>query len=103
LEVAGIVSDVGAAVSSIVVGQPVCALLSGGGYAERVVAPARQVLPIPQGVTLEDAAGLPEAACTVWSNLVMAANLQAGEVVLVHGGASGIGTHAIQHWAHGSR
>lgn len=96
LEVAGIVSDVGAAVSNIVVGQPVCALLSGGGYAERVVVPARQVLPIPQGVTLEDAAGLPEAACTVWSNLAMAANLQAGEVVLVHGGASGIGTHAIQ-------
>ena len=96
LEVAGIVSDVGAAVSNIVVGQPVCALLSGGGYAERVVVPARQVLPIPQGVTVEDAAGLPEAACTVWSNLVMAANLQAGEVVLVHGGASGIGTHAIQ-------
>lgn len=96
LEVAGIVSDVGAAVSNIVVGQPVCALLSGGGYAERVVASARQVLPIPQGVTLEDAAGLPEAACTVWSNLVMAANLQAGEVILVHGGASGIGTHAIQ-------
>jgi NADPH2:quinone reductase len=96
LEVAGIVSDVGAAVSNIVAGQPVCALLSGGGYAERVVVPARQVLPIPQGVTVEDAAGLPEAACTVWSNLVMAANLQAGEVVLVHGGASGVGTHAIQ-------
>lgn len=96
LEVAGIVSDVGAAVSNIVVGQPVCALLSGGGYAERVVVPARQVLPIPQGVTVEDAAGLPEAACTVWSNLVMAAHLQEGEVVLVHGGASGIGTHAIQ-------
>lgn len=96
LEVAGIVSDVGAGVSNIVVGQPVCALLSGGGYAERVAVPARQVLPIPPGVTVEDAAGLPEAACTVWSNLVMAAHLQAGEVVLVHGGASGIGTHAIQ-------
>lgn len=96
LEVAGIVSDVGAGVSNVAVGQPVCALLSGGGYAERVVVPARQVLPIPQGVNVEDAAGLPEAACTVWSNLVMAANLQAGEVVLVHGGASGIGTHAIQ-------
>lgn len=96
LEVAGIISDVGAAVSNVVVGQPVCALLSGGGYAERVVVPARQVLPIPQGVTVEDAAGLPEAACTVWSNLVMAAHLQEGEVVLVHGGASGIGTHAIQ-------
>ena len=96
LEVAGTISDVGAGVSNIVVGQPVCALLSGGGYAERVVVPARQVLPIPPGVTVEDAAGLPEAACTVWSNLVMAAQLQAGDVVLVHGGASGIGTHAIQ-------
>ena len=96
LEVAGIISDVGVSVSNIVVGQPVCALLSGGGYAERVVVPARQVLPIPPGVTVEDAAGLPEAACTVWSNLVMAAQLQAGDVVLVHGGASGIGTHAIQ-------
>ena len=96
LEVAGVISDVSAGVSNIVVGQPVCALLSGGGYAERVVVPARQVLPIPQGVAMEDAAGLPEAACTVWSNLVMAAHLQAGEFVLVHGGASGIGTHAIQ-------
>ena len=96
LEVSGVIAEVGAGVSNLSVGQQVCALLAGGGYAERVAVPARQVLPIPAGITLEDAAALPETACTVWSNLVMAAHLQPGEVVLVHGGASGIGTHAIQ-------
>lgn len=96
LEVSGVIVDVGAGVSNLSVGQQVCALLAGGGYAERVAVPARQVLPIPAGVTLQDAAALPETACTVWSNLVMAAHLRPGEVVLVHGGASGIGTHAIQ-------
>lgn len=77
-------------------GTPVCALLTGGGYAERVAVPATAVLPVPRGVPLEDAAGLPEAACTVWSNLVMTAGLQAGGWLLVHGGSSGIGTMAIQ-------
>lgn len=96
LEVSGVIAEVGEGVSALAVGQPVCALLAGGGYAERVAVPTRQVMSVPQGVTLQDAASLPEAACTVWSNLVMAAHLRAGEFVLVHGGASGIGTHAIQ-------
>lgn len=96
LEVAGVIADVGDDVSDLVVGQEVCALLAGGGYAEYVAAPAAQVMPVPAGVTLEDAAGLPEVACTVWSNLVMTARLAAGEFLLLHGGASGIGSHAIQ-------
>lgn len=96
LEVSGRIAEVGDGVADFVVGQPVCALLAGGGYAERVAVPARQVMPVPHGVTLQDAAGLPEAACTVWSNVVMTARLRAGEFVLIHGGASGIGTHAIQ-------
>jgi putative PIG3 family NAD(P)H quinone oxidoreductase len=96
LEVSGIVTAVGAGVTDPVVGQEVCALLAGGGYAEYVAAPAEQVMPIPAGVSVEDAAALPEVACTVWSNLVMTARLAAGEFVLLHGGASGIGTHAIQ-------
>lgn len=96
LEVSGVVAAVGDGVSEWNVGQEVCALLAGGGYAEYVVVPVGQVMPIPPGVSLQDAAGLPEVACTVWSNLVMAANLIPGEVLLVHGGASGIGTHAIQ-------
>jgi putative PIG3 family NAD(P)H quinone oxidoreductase len=78
------------------VGQPVCALLAGGGYAEYVAVPAGQVMPIPEGVERVHAAGLPEVACTVWSNLVMTAHLAAGQLVLIHGGSSGIGTHAIQ-------
>jgi len=78
------------------VGQPVCALLAGGGYAEYVAVPAPQLMPVPQTVELPHAAALPEVACTVWSNLVMAARLQPGETLLVHGGASGIGTHALQ-------
>ena len=96
LEVSGVVAEIGPEVTGLSVGQEVCALLAGGGYAERVAVPARQVLPVPHGVSLADAAGLPEAACTVWSNLVLAAHLQPGELVLVHGGASGIGTHAVQ-------
>jgi putative PIG3 family NAD(P)H quinone oxidoreductase len=96
LEVSGVVAALGPGVTNFFVGQEVCALLSGGGYAEYVSAPAAQVMPLPAGVSLEDAAGLPEAACTVWSNLAMAARLRAGESVLLHGGASGIGTHAIQ-------
>ena len=76
--------------------EEVCALLAGGGYASRVAVPEGQVLPKPAGVSLVEAAALPEAACTVWSNLVVVAGLSAGETVLVHGGASGIGTTAIQ-------
>lgn len=96
LEVSGRIAAVGDGVSEWTVGQEVCALLAGGGYAESVIVPAAQVMPIPAGVSLPDAAALPEVACTVWSNLVMAAHLAPGEVLLVHGGASGVGTHAIQ-------
>lgn len=96
LEVSGQIVDVGEGVTDFSVGQQVCALLSGGGYAEHVAAPAAQVMPIPSGVAVEDAAALPEVACTVWSNVVMAGRLAGGEFLLVHGGASGIGSHAIQ-------
>jgi len=96
LEVSGVIVEVGDDVVNLSPGQPVCALLAGGGYAELVAVPARQVLPIPDGIATADAAGLPEVACTVWSNLVMAGRLSPGEFVLVHGGAGGIGTHAIQ-------
>ena len=78
------------------VGDEVCALLSGGGYAESVAVPVGQLLPIPAGVDLADAAGIPEVACTVWSNLVDEAGLTEGDTVLLHGGSSGIGTMAIQ-------
>jgi putative PIG3 family NAD(P)H quinone oxidoreductase len=100
MEVSGVISEIGAEAGSGVtewsVGQEVCALLAGGGYAEYVAVPAGQVMPIPDGVDLVDAAGLPEVACTVWSNLVMTAHLSEGQLLLMHGGASGIGTHAIQ-------
>lgn len=96
LEVSGMVADVGVDVRGFATGQQVCALLAGGGYAELVSVPAGQVMPVPAGVPLADAAALPEAACTVWSNLVTTARLGRDEVVLVHGGASGIGTHAVQ-------
>ena len=96
LEVSGTIAEVGEGVDRWAVGQPVCALLSGGGYAEFVAVPQGQVMPVPDTVELHHAAALPEVACTVWSNLVMTADLSAGEVVLIHGGASGIGTHAIQ-------
>ncbi|AFR10965.1 NAD(P)H-quinone oxidoreductase [Nocardiopsis alba] len=78
------------------VGDRVCALLTGGGYAERVAVPVGQLLPIPKGMDPVEAAALPEVACTVWSNLVMVGRLRAGETVLIHGGGSGIGTFAIQ-------
>jgi NADPH2:quinone reductase len=71
-------------------------LLAGGGYAEYVAVPAGQILPIPGGVDLQDSAGIPEVACTVWSNLVMTAHLSEGQLLLMHGGASGVGSHAIQ-------
>ncbi|MEZ0364972.1 NAD(P)H-quinone oxidoreductase [Mycobacterium sp. pUA109] len=96
MEAAGVIAAVGAGVTEWSVGQEVCALLAGGGYAEYVAVPAGQVLPAPDGVELTDAAGLPEVACTVWSNLVLTAQLAAGQLLLIHGGASGVGSHAIQ-------
>ncbi|WP_237984326.1 NAD(P)H-quinone oxidoreductase [Mycobacterium avium] len=96
MEVSGVIAEVGDGVTEWSVGQEVCALLAGGGYAEYVAVPAGQLLPIPAGVDLVDAAGLPEVACTVWSNLVLIAGLRNGQLLLVHGGASGIGSHAIQ-------
>lgn len=96
LEVSGRIAALGDGVTGWSVGDEVCALLTGGGYAERVAVPAGQLLPVPDGVSLEDAAALPEVVSTVWSNLFMTANLQPGEVLLVHGGSSGIGTMAIQ-------
>ena len=96
MEVSGVITEVGSDVTNWSVGQEVCALLAGGGYAEYVAVPAGQLMPIPSGVDLVDAAGLPEVACTVWSNLVLTAHLCEGQLLLMHGGASGIGTHAIQ-------
>ena len=96
LECSGTVTELGPGVTSLSIGDEVCCLLSGGGYAERVAVPAGQTMPIPAGVDLITAAGLPEVACTVWSNLVMVALLQRGDWLLVHGGGSGIGTMAIQ-------
>lgn len=96
LECAGTVAALGEGVVGWEVGQQACALLAGGGYAQKVAVPASQLLPVPAGLDLVTAATLPEAACTVWSNLVMEAGLTAGQTLLVHGGASGIGTMAIQ-------
>jgi putative PIG3 family NAD(P)H quinone oxidoreductase len=96
LECSGRVAALGEGVTGWDVGDEVCALLAGGGYAERVAVPAAQLLPVPDGVDLVTAAGLPEVACTVWSNIAMAGRLAAGETFLVQGGSSGIGTHAIQ-------
>ncbi|WP_433267223.1 NAD(P)H-quinone oxidoreductase [Actinosynnema sp. CS-041913] len=96
LECSGTVAALGDGVSGWRVGDEVCALLAGGGYGSRVVVPAGQLLPVPDGVDLVTAASLPEVACTVWSNVVMLARLTEGETFLVHGGAGGIGTHAIQ-------
>jgi putative PIG3 family NAD(P)H quinone oxidoreductase len=96
LECSGTVSAVGDGAGDWAPGDEVCALLAGGGYAERVAVPAGQLLPVPAGVPLADAAALPEVVCTVWSNVFMAAGLRPGEVLLVHGGSSGVGTMAIQ-------
>ncbi|HEX6451255.1 MAG TPA: NAD(P)H-quinone oxidoreductase [Trebonia sp.] len=96
LECSGTVSAIGPDVTKFKVGDEVCALLSGGGYAERVAVPEGQLLPRPQSVTLTEAASLPETACTVYSNVFMTARLQPGEIILIHGGSSGIGTMAIQ-------
>jgi putative PIG3 family NAD(P)H quinone oxidoreductase len=104
LECSGRIAALGADVAGWQVGDEVCALLSGGGYAEKVAVPAGQVLPVPSGVALVDAAALPEVVCTVWSNVFQLAALQPGEVFLVHGGTSGIGTMAIQLASrHGAR
>ncbi|WP_445402616.1 NAD(P)H-quinone oxidoreductase [Streptomyces sp. LE64] len=96
LECSGRVAALGPGVAGWSVGDEVCALLSGGGYAERVAVPVGQLLPKPAGVSLVEAAALPEVACTVWSNLFMVARLRPAETVLLHGGGSGIGTLAIQ-------
>lgn len=96
LEVSGIVAALGDGVSEVAVGDRVCALLPGGGYAELAVCPVGQLLPVPPQLDLVDAAALPEAIATVWSNVFMTAALRAGETLLVHGGSSGIGTMAIQ-------
>lgn len=96
LECSGRISELGDGVEGWRVGDEVCALLAGGGYAEKVAVPAAQLLPIPPGVDLVTAGGLPEVVCTVWSNVVDKGRLAAGETFLVHGGTSGIGSHAIQ-------
>jgi len=96
LEVSGTVVAVGEGVQRWQLGDRVCALVNGGGYAEYAVAPADQCLPVPEGLDLEDAAALPETLFTVWHNLWQRARLQPGETLLIHGGASGIGTTAIQ-------
>lgn len=96
LECSGRIAEVGPGVSGWAVGDEVCALLAGGGYAEKVAVPAGQLLPLPKGMGLTQAAALPEVVCTVWSNVFMVAHLRPGETLLVHGGSSGIGTMAIQ-------
>ena len=96
LECSGTIVALGEGVAGWAIGDRVCALLAGGGYAEQVAVPAAQLLPVPAGLTLVQAAALPEVACTVWSNVFMRAALQPGELLLVHGGASGIGTMAVQ-------
>lgn len=96
LECSGVISATGPGVRDHRVGERVCALLAGGGYAERVAVPEGQLLPVPTGLSLQEAAALPEVACTVWSNVVDIARLRKGETLLVHGGGGGIGTFAIQ-------
>ena len=96
LECSGTIEALGEGVTGWTVGDEVCALLAGGGYAELVAVPVGQLLPVPAGLTLLEAAALPEVVCTVWSNVFLTAALQPGETLLVHGGSSGIGTIAIQ-------
>ena len=96
LECSGRVAEVGSDVTEWSEGDQACALLTGGGYAERVTVPAAQLLPVPRGLSLTEAAALPEAVCTAWSNLFHLAHLRPAETVLVHGGASGVGTMAVQ-------
>lgn len=96
MECSGTVAAVGEGVTGWAEGDPACALLSGGGYASQAAVPAAQLLPVPAAVSLVEAAALPEVVCTVYANVFMGARLTAGETLLVHGGASGIGTMAIQ-------
>src|SRR2546423_5486728 len=96
LECSGRIVEVGSGVEGFAPGDEVCALLAGGGYAQRVAVPAGQVAPLPKSMSLLEAGGLMETLCTVWSNVFMLAGLTAGETLLVHGGSSGIGTAAIQ-------
>ncbi|GID97278.1 NAD(P)H-quinone oxidoreductase [Amorphoplanes digitatis] len=96
LECSGVITAIGPGVTGRHVGERVCALLAGGGYAEQVAVPEGQLLPVPQGMSLQEAAALPEVACTVWSNVVDIARLRKGDTLLVHGGGGGIGTFAVQ-------
>ena len=96
LEVSGTISVLGERATGWKVGDQVCALLAAGGYAEQVAVPVAQLLPVPETVSLVEAAALPEVVNTVWSNVFMTANLQPGQTILIHGGSSGIGTMAIQ-------
>ncbi|GAB08254.1 putative oxidoreductase [Gordonia araii NBRC 100433] len=96
LEISGTVAALGPGVEGVSVGDEVCALIAGGGYAQYTVVPAGQLLPVPSGIPVVDAAALPEVASTVWSTVIMDAGLKEGELFLVHGGGGGIGTHAIQ-------
>lgn len=95
LEVSGTIAALGEGASRFTSGDPVCALLAGGGYAEYCTVPEVQVLPVPKGMDLVEAAALPEAYCTVWTNMIERGRLQAGERILIHGGTSGIGSTAI--------
>ncbi|MET9219239.1 NAD(P)H-quinone oxidoreductase [Streptomyces sp. NPDC088197] len=96
LECSGRIVEVGSGVAGWRVGDEVCALLAGGGYAQKVAVPAGQLLPVPKGIDLVTAAALPEVTATVWSNVFLTAHLRPGETLLVHGGSSGIGTMAVQ-------
>ena len=96
LECSGVIIEVGPGVTDHHVGERVCALLAGGGYAEYCAAPAPQCLPVPHGLSLVEAAALPETVFTVWANVFERGSLSSGDVLLVHGGSSGIGTTAIQ-------
>lgn len=96
LEVSGHVRAVGSDVTHLHEGDAVCALLTGGGYAEQVIVPAAQVLPIPEGLSLRESAAVPEVFATAWLNLYMEAGLKPGEKILLHAGASGLGTTVIQ-------
>ena len=100
LECSGTVAALGEGVTGWHPGDQVCALLSGGGYAEKVAVPAGQLLPVPKAVTLVEAAALPETVCTVYANVFLGARLAKGETLLIHGGGSGIGTTAIQLGKH---
>jgi putative PIG3 family NAD(P)H quinone oxidoreductase len=96
LEVSGTVMEMGSGVSEYKIGDHVCALVSGGGYAEYCLAPSPQTLPIPDGIPMLEAGGIPETFFTVWTNVFQRGKFKAGDSILIHGGSSGIGTTAIQ-------